>query len=254
MTARVSADGRLTSFGRDGLVFDVVDRGPLDGEVVVLLHGFPQRASSWDLLAPLLHASGYRTLAPDQRGYSPRARPRGRFSYRMSQLTKDVVALIEAAEPGHKVHVVGHDWGAAVAWTVAAARPDAVATLTALSVPHPAAFMRALFTSRQFLLSWYMYVFQLALDPGAVDAAGSIPSRHHASPSAWQPGRPLPVSPGTWSSWCPRALSPLPSTGTGRCPSAHRASWPRSLSRPCSSTATATRPWAGRAANTYTGT
>ncbi|MFF8500790.1 alpha/beta fold hydrolase [Streptomyces anulatus] len=166
MTARANAEGRLTSFGRDGLVFDVVDRGPLDGEVVVLLHGFPQRASSWDLLAPLLHASGYRTLAPDQRGYSPRARPRGRLSYRMSQLTKDVVALIEAAEPrGHKVHVVGHDWGAAVAWTLAAARPDAVATLTALSVPHPAAFVRALFTSRQFLLSWYMYVFQLPWIP-----------------------------------------------------------------------------------------
>ncbi|MEU0098785.1 alpha/beta fold hydrolase [Streptomyces sp. NPDC006267] len=162
MTAGSGEDGRLTSFRRDGLVFDVMDRGPLDGEIVVLLHGFPQRASSWDLLAPLLHASGYRTLAPDQRGYSPRARPRGRFSYRMSQLTEDVVALIEAAEPsGRKVHIVGHDWGAAVAWTLAAARPDAVATLTALSVPHPAAFVRALLTSRQFLMSWYMYFFQL---------------------------------------------------------------------------------------------
>lgn len=61
-----------------------------------------------------------------------------------------------------------------------------------------------------------------ALDTRAVDTASSIPSRHHASPSAWQPGRPRPISPGTWSSWCPRALSPLPSTGTGRCPSAHR--------------------------------
>ncbi|MFJ9885488.1 alpha/beta fold hydrolase [Streptomyces sp. NPDC091287] len=166
MTARLSTDGRLTSFGRDGLVFDVVDQGPLAGEVVVLLHGFPQRSSSWDLLAPLLHASGYRTLAPDQRGYSPRARPRGRISYRMSQLTEDVVALIEAAEPrGGKVHVVGHDWGAAVAWTLAAARPDVVATLTALSVPHPAAFMRAVFTSRQFLMSWYMFAFQLPWIP-----------------------------------------------------------------------------------------
>jgi pimeloyl-ACP methyl ester carboxylesterase len=166
VTGRHGADGRLTSFGRDGLVFDVVDRGPLDGEVVVLLHGFPQTASSWDLLAPRLHASGYRTLAPDQRGYSPRARPRGRFSYRMSQLTEDVVALIEAAgPPGRKAHVVGHDWGAAVAWTLAASRPDVVATLTALSVPHPAAFMRALFTSRQFLMSWYMYAFQLPWIP-----------------------------------------------------------------------------------------
>lgn len=167
MTAgRGSGGQRITSFERDGLVFDVTDRGPLDGEIVVLLHGFPQTARSWDLLAPLLHASGYRTLAPDQRGYSPRARPRGRFSYRMSQLTADVVALVgTAAPPGRAVHLVGHDWGAAVAWTLAAARPDLVATLTALSVPHPGAFMRALFTSRQFLMSWYMFFFQLPWIP-----------------------------------------------------------------------------------------
>ncbi|WP_306339544.1 alpha/beta fold hydrolase [Streptomyces sp. AS13] len=153
---------RITSYDRDGLVFDVVDGGPLDGEIVVLLHGFPQTSSSWALLAPLLHAQGYRTLAPDQRGYSPRARPRGRFAYRMSQLVEDVVALIGVACPaGRTVHVVGHDWGAAVAWTLAGARPDLVATLTALSVPHPAAFMRSLVTSRQFLMSWYMYAFQV---------------------------------------------------------------------------------------------
>ncbi|MFI6520917.1 alpha/beta fold hydrolase [Spirillospora sp. NPDC050679] len=153
---------RITSFERDGLVFDVADRGPIDGEVVVLLHGFPQTSASWDLLAPLLHAQGYRTLAPDQRGYSPRARPRGRFAYRLSALTADVLALVRAVEPrGRKVHVVGHDWGAAVAWTLAATRPDAVATVTALSVPHPAAFMRALFTSRQFLMSWYMFLVQI---------------------------------------------------------------------------------------------
>ncbi len=97
-----------------------MDGGPLDGEIVVLLHGFPQTSSSWALLAPLLHAQGYRTLAPDQRGYSPRARPRGRFAYRMSQLVEDVVALIGTACPaGRAVHVVGHDWGAAVAWTLA---------------------------------------------------------------------------------------------------------------------------------------
>ncbi|MDG4860279.1 alpha/beta fold hydrolase [Streptomyces sp. T-3] len=163
MTTEHTLDGqRITSFERKGLVFDVVDQGPLDGDVVVLLHGFPQTASSWDLLAPLLHASGYRTLAPDQRGYSPRARPRGRFAYRLSELTEDILALVQAVgADGRKVHVVGHDWGASVAWTLAAARPDVVATVTALSVPHPAAFMWALFTSRQFLLSWYMFVIQL---------------------------------------------------------------------------------------------
>lgn len=163
MTTEHSVDGqRITSFERHGLVFEVSDQGPLEADLVVLLHGFPQTASSWDRLAPLLHASGYRTLAPNQRGYSPRARPRGRFAYRLSELAEDVLALIEAAGPGsRKVHVIGHDWGAAVAWTLAATRPDVVATVTALSVPHPAAFMRALFTSRQFLMSWYMFAFQL---------------------------------------------------------------------------------------------
>ncbi|ROO86710.1 pimeloyl-ACP methyl ester carboxylesterase [Actinocorallia herbida] len=159
--------GRIVSFARDGLVFDVVDEGPADGEVVVLLHGFPQTSGSWRILAPHLHAAGYRTLAPDQRGYSPRARPRGRFAYRISALVEDVVALIEAAGGG-RVHVVGHDWGAAVAWSLAAARPDLVATVTALSVPHPIAFVRALFTSRQFFLSWYMFFFQLPWLPERV--------------------------------------------------------------------------------------
>lgn len=162
--ARVTAT-RLTSFTRDGLVFDVTDQGPLDGGIVVLLHGFPQTSASWELLAPHLHAAGYRTLAPDQRGYSPRARPRGRYAYRMSALAEDVVALITAAAPGGRVHVVGHDWGASIAWVLAATRPDLVATVTALSVPHPAAFLRALFTSRQFLMSWYMFFFQLPWIP-----------------------------------------------------------------------------------------
>ncbi|MCP2342783.1 alpha/beta fold hydrolase [Actinomadura rupiterrae] len=168
-TERDTESGRISSFERGGLVFDVADRGPLDGEAVILLHGFPQTSRSWDALAPLLHASGHRTLAPDQRGYSPRARPRGRFAYRMSELTADVLALIKAAGlGGRKVHVVGHDWGAAVAWALAASRPDAVATVTALSVPHPAAFMRAMVTSRQLLMSWYMFAFQIPWLPEAV--------------------------------------------------------------------------------------
>lgn len=161
-TERTIDRQRITSFERDGLLFDVTDQGPMEGDIVVLLHGFPQTRTSWNLLAPLLHTSGYRTLAPDQRGYSPRARPRGRFAYRLSELAADVMALIDAAgHDGRKMHVVGHDWGATVAWTLAATRPEAVATVTALSVPHPAAFMRALFTSRQFLKSWYMFAFQL---------------------------------------------------------------------------------------------
>lgn len=155
---------RLTTFTRDGLVFDVRDEGPLDGAPVVLLHGFPQDSRSWDAVAPLLHARGFRTLSPDLRGASPGARPRSRWAYRSTELTDDVVALIEQAGAG-PVHLVGHDWGAAAAWWVAGRRPDLVRTLTAVSVPHPTAFARSLLTSRQALLSWYMLVFQLPMAP-----------------------------------------------------------------------------------------
>jgi pimeloyl-ACP methyl ester carboxylesterase len=150
--------GRIRSYRRDGLTFDVLDDGPLDGEVVVLLHGFPERATSWRKVAPLLHGAGLRTLALDQRGYSEGARPRGRRAYRLTELVDDVAALIELA--GGSVHVVGHDWGAAVAWGLAARRPALVRSLTAVSVPHPAAFQKAMLTSSQGLRSWYMLLFQ----------------------------------------------------------------------------------------------
>jgi pimeloyl-ACP methyl ester carboxylesterase len=151
---------RLTTFTRDGLTFDVRDTGPLDGTPVVLLHGFPQDSRCWDQVAPLLHEHGYRTLAPDQRGYSPGARPPHRTGYRTTELVADIVALIETADLG-PVHLVGHDWGAVVAWSVAARHPDLLRTLTAVSVPHPAAFLRSMLTSPQLLKSWYTLAFQL---------------------------------------------------------------------------------------------
>jgi pimeloyl-ACP methyl ester carboxylesterase len=166
---------RMTSFTRDGLVFDVRDAGPLDGTPVVLLHGFPQDSRSWDAVSPLLHARGYRTIAPDQRGYSPRAQPRPRHAYRPSELVQDIVALIEEAGRG-PVHLVGHDWGAGVAWAVAARRPDLLRSLTALSVPHPAAFFRAIFTSSQARRSRYMLFFQLPW----------LPERQLTSGKGWE--------------------------------------------------------------------
>lgn len=150
---------RIRSFERDGLSFDVTDEGPLDGIPVVLLHGFPERATSWRAVAPPLHEAGYRTFAPDQRGYSPGARPPRRRDHRGAELRGDVEALIAAI--GAPVHVVGHDWGAVVAWDLAGRRPDLVETLTAVSVPHPAAFLRAAVTSSQGLKSFYMLLFQL---------------------------------------------------------------------------------------------
>ena len=161
----------MDSFTRDGLVFDVRDGGPADGAPVVLLHGFPQDATAFSAVADQLHLAGLRTLAPDQRGYSPGARPSGRGAYRLRELTADVLALLDAAGLG-SAHVVGHDWGGIVAWALAAWHPERVRTLSALSVPHPAAMTRAFVTSDQALRSWYMGLFQLPVLPERLLLAG----------------------------------------------------------------------------------
>ncbi|MGB0099546.1 MAG: alpha/beta fold hydrolase [Nocardioides sp.] len=154
---------RIVRLQHDGLTFDVTDEGPLEGIAVVLLHGFPERSSSWRDVVPRLHAAGLRTLAMDQRGYSPGARPRGRKSYRMHHLAGDVAALID--QIGAPVHLVGHDWGSAVGWAVAGRYPRQVLTYTAVSVPHPAAFSRAMKTGDQRRRSRYMAMFNLPVLP-----------------------------------------------------------------------------------------
>jgi pimeloyl-ACP methyl ester carboxylesterase len=150
----------MEQFRRGDLTFDVIDAGPADGPVVVLLHGFPESNAMYQPVIDKLTAQGYRCLAPLQRGYSPGARPKRRRDYRGSELVGDVLRLIDTSG-AQRVHLVGHDWGAAVAWYVAQRFPERLHTLTALSVPHPAAFLKAVGTSRQALASWYMLFFQL---------------------------------------------------------------------------------------------
>jgi pimeloyl-ACP methyl ester carboxylesterase len=108
-------------------------------EPVLLLHGFPQDHREWDLVRPILEAAGLRTVAPDQRGYSPVVRPADVAGYRPALLAADAVALMDGP-----FHLVGHDWGAVVAWQVAATFPERVRSLTALSVPHVGALASAL--------------------------------------------------------------------------------------------------------------
>ncbi|HEY9414249.1 MAG TPA: alpha/beta fold hydrolase [Pseudonocardia sp.] len=150
----------VTQVVRGDLVFDVTASGPTDGEPILLLHGFPQHASSWDALVPLLTEQGYRTLAMNQRGYSAGANPHGRGAYRITELVADAVAVIDELAGG-KAHVVGHDWGSAVAWGIGMTHPAKVRTLTALSVPHTGAFLTSMLRSRQILKSWYMGMFQI---------------------------------------------------------------------------------------------
>ncbi|GAA4961921.1 alpha/beta fold hydrolase [Actinoplanes utahensis] len=126
-----------------GLVFDVHESGPADGEPVLLLHGFPQDHREFDLILPRLHAAGLRTYAMDQRGYSPGARPADVAAYTMTSVTADAVAVLDSLGI-EKAHVVGHDWGAQVGWQLAGRHPGRVRTLTAISVPHPRALLLAL--------------------------------------------------------------------------------------------------------------
>ena len=186
--AGAAPSGSEITFALGPLRFRAVVGGPADGEPVILLHGFPQRVSSWDAVAPRLHEAGFRTIALDQRGYCATARPRGRRAYRLSELVGDVLALLDAlpdptnptgpAGPPRSAHIVGHDWGAVVAWALAGSHPERVRTLTAVSVPHPAAFLRAMVRSDQLLRSWYMGFFQLPWVPERVlTSRGRLPGR-----------------------------------------------------------------------------
>lgn len=166
----------MDTYARGALTFDVTDGGPPEGEVVLLLHGFPQSAGCWDLVAPAIQEAGYRTLAPNQRGYSPGARPVGRAAYALDELVADALAGLDAAG-AERAHVVGHDWGAAVAWALAAAHPTRLASLTALSVPHTAAFLRAMVRGAQLPHSWYMAAFQLPVLPERAIGPGTPAGR-----------------------------------------------------------------------------
>jgi pimeloyl-ACP methyl ester carboxylesterase len=151
---------RIQSYSRAGLTFDVSDSGPVEAPPVVLLHGFPANRHSFDAVVAILNAAGLRTLAPDQRGYSDRARPRRRRDYRAVELQRDVLALLDAAGVD-RAHLVGHDWGGAIAWMVAVTTPERLSGLTVLSTPHPGALIRSLVTSAQALRSFYILLFQL---------------------------------------------------------------------------------------------
>jgi pimeloyl-ACP methyl ester carboxylesterase len=129
-----------------GLTFDAETAGPEGGALVLLLHGFPQSRHTWRAQLPALAAAGYFAAAPDQRGYSPGARPdpKDLDNYHYDRLVGDVLEIAAVLGRTRRFHLVGHDWGGQVAWGVAARHPERLASLSILSRPHPAAFIRAL--------------------------------------------------------------------------------------------------------------
>ena len=150
----------MTQIAVGGFTFDARVAGPADGEVALLLHGFPQSSYEWRRQLRALGAAGFRAVAPDQRGYSPGARPPAVEDYVLPLLTQDVISLADALG-ADRFHVAGHDWGAIVAWAVAVAAPDRVITVNPVSVPHPDAFAAVLSdpTSCQVEASAYFDLF-----------------------------------------------------------------------------------------------
>ncbi|WP_415379744.1 alpha/beta fold hydrolase [Halosimplex sp. TS25] len=162
----------------NGVDLHVVTAGDPADPLVVLLHGFPDFWYGWRHQIPALVDAGFRVVVPDQRGYNLSEKPRRLDAYRMRELSRDVVELV-AAEDRDRAHVIGHDWGAAVAWDLALRHPESVDRLGIINVPHPAVMRRALRSNpRQLLRSWYMFAFQIPRVPelflGRDDARGML--------------------------------------------------------------------------------
>lgn len=146
------------------LTFDTRQVGEPGGTPVILLHGFPATSATWSGVLPVLAEAGCWAVAPDQRGYSPGARPPQVEDYATDLLAADVIGLVDALGAS-TFHLVGHDWGASVAWLVASTYPDRVASLTAVSVPHLGSYGRAVHTDpEQRRMSAYYAEFRRTPD------------------------------------------------------------------------------------------
>jgi pimeloyl-ACP methyl ester carboxylesterase len=147
----------------NGLAFEVFEAGEGD-QLALLLHGFPQHAVSWHNQVPFLAGLGYRVWAVNQRGYGGTSRPLRREDYSLEKLTGDIAGLIDASKAA-SMTLIGHDWGAFVAWTFAIRRTRPLARLVIVNVPHPLCFRRELKTWSQRRKSWYAGFFQLPVLP-----------------------------------------------------------------------------------------
>jgi pimeloyl-ACP methyl ester carboxylesterase len=147
------------------LSLHVVTGGNAAGPLVVLLHGFPEFWWSWRYQIPALIEAGFRVAVPDLRGYNLSDKPPDVSAYGLAHLSGDVDGLIRALGE-ESAHVVGHDWGAVVAWDFAMRFPKRVKRLAILNVPHPQVMLRALLRSpAQMRKSWYIFFFQLPVLP-----------------------------------------------------------------------------------------
>jgi pimeloyl-ACP methyl ester carboxylesterase len=148
-----------------GFTFDALEAGS-SGEPVLLLHGFPDTSLEWTALMPVLAANGYHCLAPDQRGYSPGARPTEVDAYNYQELVADAFAFGD--ELGQRFHVVAHDWGANIAWLMLQKAPSRIASFTSIAVPHYQVWARAVYNDPD--LAGYLSMLNTWMAPGKGEA------------------------------------------------------------------------------------
>ena len=156
----MSNASEFVTVNANGLEFEVLQAGRGD-HLALCLHGWPEHALMWTHHLDTLLGLGYRVWAPNLRGYGNSSKPQRMADYTADALTGDVAGLIDASG-ATKVSIVSHDWGAILAWLVAAEKLRPMERLVTMNVPHPAIFLQALSGSwRQRLRSWYMFFFQL---------------------------------------------------------------------------------------------
>jgi epoxide hydrolase 4 len=149
----------------NGVNLHVVQAGPADGPLVILLHGFPEFWYGWRNQIPALANAGYCVWVPDQRGYNLSEKPHGLDAYRIDELVTDVIGLIDAAGR-ERAFIVGHDWGAAVTWRLVNRFPNRVDKAAVLNVPHPYVMGKYILHSwRQIRRSTYIAYFQIPALP-----------------------------------------------------------------------------------------
>jgi pimeloyl-ACP methyl ester carboxylesterase len=149
----------------NGINLHVVKAGPDDGPLVILLHGFPEFWYGWRYQIEALAGAGFLVLAPDQRGYNLSDKPRSISAYNLDELAADIIGLIDAVGR-QKAHLVGHDWGGAVAWWTAVKYLQRLEKLIILNTPHPKVMRRNMLHNRvQRRKSWYFFLFQIPFLP-----------------------------------------------------------------------------------------
>jgi pimeloyl-ACP methyl ester carboxylesterase len=178
----------FTTIATNGIHLRVAQAGPKDGPLVILLHGFPEFWFGWRSQIPALAAAGFCVWAPDQRGYAASDKPPRVQDYTLDKLAGDVAGLIKAAGRS-RAAVVGHDWGGAVAWWLAANNPELVDRLGILNVPHPQVMRKMVLANpRQTLRSWYMFAFQIPWLPEWMARRNNWASIVKAMKSSSRPG------------------------------------------------------------------